>query len=174
MDATTFWSAVGAIGTVAAAIIALLAYLWQQRQDKGGTRRPDPPAPSSVRKIAMKGRMIGEKKDCWDLEAALEIEGTRAKGKFHWLLVECPRELAWAKHTGKAGFEFVEGTFDPDGLLTLQGYKVDNTELLWPDKYKIVIAHDWSTFEGHSWATRYRKPYETGHVKGSVSILPAG
>ena len=105
MDAATFWSAVGAIGTCVAAAAAVYA-LW-------------PPAKKSLR---LTGRWKGDLGDQWDFVAELNVTKGLAEGKIRWTFIECPPSLPWSGRVGYSGFELVDGTLER-GILTLKGTK---------------------------------------------------
>ncbi len=107
------------------------------------------------------GRYMGDNGDLWALKATVELLGSHAKGRMHWTLVECPPELPWAKHVGRSGYEFVEGSWDQD-CMNLTGLKVSDTDatFLTLAHYNLVFDSGFRTFEGTARAisnTEYKK-----------------
>jgi hypothetical protein len=164
MDAATFWAAVGAVGTCVAAVITVLLY-WKPQPHKRTAEDLPPPPPAPV--LAFTGRWAGEKGDLWDLQAELEVFGSQVKGRIRWTLVECPPSLPYAKRIGHSGYEFVEGSLEPE-CLHLHGYQVDDTTLLAPNDYTIVFGPGRQTVEG----TSRSKRWGSGRLQGTV-VTPA-
>jgi hypothetical protein len=79
MDAATFWTAVGAIGTCVAAVVAVIA-LWD----------------GTTKGIHLQGRWKGDLGDLWGFDILLRVEKATVQGRIDWKLVECPSDLPWA------------------------------------------------------------------------------
>jgi hypothetical protein len=157
MDGATFWSAVGAIGTCIAALVAVLALLG---------------IPFRTKSIKLEGQWKGELGDEWDFVALLKVERDKIKGRIHWTLVECPPALPWADKVGSAGFELVNGTME-NGVLTRSGYESAgiDPELLGLADYTVPFPLEGGTFEGKSFPQKRGKYQEEGVRRGKVSFF---
>jgi hypothetical protein len=153
MDGTTFWNAVGAIGTCVAAVVALLAYA------HGWFR---------IRSIRLQGRWKGDLGDEWDFVAEQSVDRGRVKGRIRWTLIECPASLPWAGRIGQSGYELTEGRLE-SGVLTLSGVKVDN-ELISLSDYTIHLPLSGDKFEGKSRPKKRGRHEEGGVAQGTVSL----
>jgi hypothetical protein len=129
----------------------------------------EPAATPITAPLTFSGRWVGEKGDLWDLQADLEVFGSRVKGQIRWALVECPPALPWAKRVGHSGYEFVEGSLESE-CLSLRGYKVDDPALLAPAEYTIVFGPGRQTFEG----TSRSKKGGCGTLRGMVATPSRG
>jgi hypothetical protein len=134
MDAATFWSAVGAIGTCVAAIAAVI------------TLRP-----RTKKFVRLQGRWKGDLGDEREFVIDLRIEKGQIEGRIHWKLVECPPSLPWASQVGTVGIEMVEGKLER-GVLTFGGTKVlgPDPDLVSLSNYTIPLPANGNLFEGRS------------------------
>jgi hypothetical protein len=183
MDWSTFWTAVGAIGTLVAAAAAVWVIvrppLPPPPPPKNGSTQPGPRGPTAVPhqevsvtdSIQLQGRWTGDLGDEWDFQAEVHVEKGKAGGSIHWRLVECPPSLPWASYIGENGTEVVEGTLEV-GVLKLSGKEViaRYPDLLGLSDYTLPLPISGQSFEGKSRPQKRGKYQEAGVLRGTVYV----
>ena len=100
-------------------------------------------------RLNLSGHWHGDGGDLWAFDADLDVQGAAVDGRIKWTLVACPPNLAWAKKVGKSGYEDVRGTLD-GRRLTLQGYCVDDANLIAAGDHTIRLPAEDGEFQGTS------------------------